>query len=245
MAKILATSFDLWDTLIQEHPGGAQNVAQIRTRRIGEALSNAGMPHTREEIVAAHDKTGHFLRMVWSKHRDMPVRDQVLFMLNSIDGKLAGRLGPADLHRVEEAYANSMLENPPRLLPGAKETLERVRRSGYRTGLISNTGRTPGSVLRILMKRLGILEYFDVTTFSNEILIRKPSEAAFKHTLEILKVSPRAAVHIGDDPDSDVMGAKRAGLMAVQVLAENEERSGGADYAITSLDALPDILSRL
>lgn len=220
-------------------------MARIRVARIGSVLSAAGLSHTPEEIMTAHEKTGHFLRLVWGKRRDMPVRDQVLFMLNSIDGRLPGKLRDEDLQRIEKAYSDSILENLPDLLPGAREVLGRTKESGYRTGLISNTGRTPGSALRIVMDRLDILEFFDTTTFSNEILIRKPAEGAFKTTLKMLKVAPRAAVHIGDDPESDVAGAKRAGLRAIQVVADGYERSPNADYAVTSLEAVLEIIERL
>lgn len=245
MRRITAATFDLWDTLIQENPGGSDRVARIRVAKIGSILSSAGLVHAPEEIMEAHEKTGQFLQLVWAKRRDLPVRDQVLFMLHSIDAKLPGRLRREDLDRVERIYSESILENPPVLLPGAKEALRQVRGSGYRMGLISNTGRTPGSALRVVMQRMGILEFFDATTFSNEILVRKPAEGAFTATLAKLKVAPKAAVHIGDDPESDVAGAKRAGLKAIQVVPIGYERSPNADLDVPSLDAVPGAIQKL
>lgn len=245
MRKIAAVTFDLWDTLIQEHPGGSEKVAGIRVGRIGSVLASAGAPHTREEIMAAHEKTGQFLQLVWSKKRDLPLGDQVLFLLNSIDGGLPGRLRKEDLREIEEAYSASILDNPPRLLPGVKDALGEVKGSGYRTGLISNTGRTPGSTLRTLMGRLGILDFFDTTTFSNEILVRKPAPEAFRSTLDRLKTSPRMSVHIGDDPVSDIAGAKRAGMSAIQVVPEGKRPSEKADSAVSSLVTIPSTIRKL
>lgn len=245
MRRITAATFDLWDTLIQDRPGGSEKVARIRVAKIGSVLSSAGVRLTPEELMAAHDKTGQFLRLVWTKKRDLPVRDQVLFMLNSIDAKLPGRLRREDLESIERIYSEGILENPPVLLPGAKDALREVRDSGYRMGLISNTGRTPGSALRLVMQRMGILEFFDVTTFSNEILVRKPAEGAFTATLTKLKVAPKAAVHIGDDPESDISGAKGAGMNAIQVIREGRERSPKADFDVRSLDAVPATITKL
>jgi len=245
MRKITAVTFDLWDTLIQEHPGGSEKVARIRISRIGSILSSVGMPHAPEEIMAAHEKAGQFLQLVWSKKRDMPVVDQVLFMLSSIDDRLPGRLRPEDLHEIEEVYSNSILDNPPRLLPGVKGALKEVRNSGYKTGLISNTGRTPGSALRTVMGRLGILDFFDTTTFSNEILVRKPAVGAFRSTLNGLKASPKMTVHIGDDPVSDIAGAKRAGMGAIQVVVDGVKPSDKADFTVPSLETVPTIIRRL
>lgn len=245
MRRIAAVTFDLWDTLIQEHPGGSDKVASLRIDRICKYLNDKGMVHTKAEVATAYRESGDFLEMTWSKRRDMPVRDQVLFILSSIDSRLTGKLSEADLQNIEKFYSYSILDHPPGLLPGARETLKAVRSKGYRIGLISNTGRTPGSVLRVLMGNMGILEFFDVTTFSNEILVRKPAEGAFTTTLEKLRVAPKAAVHVGDDPDSDIAGAKRVGMRAVQVITNGIRPSSSADSSAQSLDQVPRMIANL
>jgi putative hydrolase of the HAD superfamily len=131
------------------------------------------------------------------------------------------------------------------LLPGAKEALGTVRSKGYKIGLISNTGRTPGIVLRKVMENLGILEYFDTTTFSNETLVRKPAESAFRATLDKLKVAPKSAVHVGDDAEGDIAGAKRAGMRAIQIVAPGARKSNLADDYARTLDEIADKLERL
>lgn len=102
MRKIVAVTFDLWDTLIQEYPGGSDRLAKLRIERIGSLLNSRGIVHSTEEIGSAYRKTGDFLQLTWSKRRDMPVRDQVLFMLSSIDDKLASKLSVQDLAAVEK-----------------------------------------------------------------------------------------------------------------------------------------------
>jgi putative hydrolase of the HAD superfamily len=245
MRKIAAVTFDLWDTLIQERPGGSDKVAMLRIDGIASILSARGIVHTDEELESAYTETGEFLEMTWSKKRDMPVGDQVLFMLSSIDDKLASKLANKELTEIERIYSESILDNPPMLLPGASDVLRSVKEKEYRIGLISNTGRTPGSVLRILMGRMGILEYFDTTTFSNETLFRKPSEGMFRITLDKLKVIPKAAVHIGDDADSDIAGAKRIGMHAIQVAAVGRSQSRIADGHVKSLDQVVDRIDQL
>ncbi len=245
MSKIYAVTFDLWDTLIQELPGGSDKVATGRTRSIQRLLEDKGIVHTREEIDSAYADTGRFLSLTWSKKRDMSTRDQVLFMLNGLDSKLAARLSSNDLGEIEKIYSSGILEHPPRLLPGAKEALRSAQAKGYRLGLISNTGRTPGSVLRIMMGQMGLLEYFDTTTFSNEILVRKPAESAFRITLEKLRTVPKAAVHVGDSEDSDIAGAKKVGMYAIQVLSEGEKGSRLADAHVRSLDSVLERIERL
>lgn len=245
MRKVIAVTFDLWDTLVREVPGGSDKVAAIRVRRIAEKLEQIGRPHDLEVVEEAYRKTGTFLELTWDKARDMPVRDHVLFMLSCIECRLPGKMLDEDIADVERIYSDSMLEQPPALLPGAKEALRAVSGKGYRLGLISNTGKTPGSTLRRLMEGMGILEYFQVTTFSNEIMVRKPSEAAFRVTLEQLKAFPKAAAHVGDDPDKDMAAAKRLGMGAIQVMRHASAPSDMADFRVGSLDEVPEAVEKL
>jgi len=245
MKRISAVTFDLWDTLIQEYPGNSDKVSSIRVDRIWRVLNDRGMIHSRSEVEKAYSKTFDFLQLTWSKSRDVPVKDHILFMLTSIDSKLAGRLAKEDIARIEKVYSEGILEHPPRLLPGAKDALTEVRDKGYRMGLISNTGRTPGSMLRVVMDKLGILEHFDTTTFSDEILFRKPNELAFNVTLEKLRAIPKATVHVGDDPEKDVLGAKRVGMRAIQYAPDEKSASKHADARVTSLGQILDRIERL
>jgi putative hydrolase of the HAD superfamily len=236
MRKISTVTFDLWDTLIQEYPGGAQKVAKSRIDKIIRVLDQNGMVHTEDELRIAYDKSGIFLDLTWSKRMDLTTEDQVLFLLNCIDDKLVGKLKGEGLDVINKIYSESILDNLPMLLPGAKEALRSVDTEGYRIGLISNTGRTPGSVLRVVMQDLGILRYFDVTSFSNELLVRKPSKTIFHKTLEDLKVPPKAAVHIGDNPEQDIEGAKNVGMHAIQFATNGRRISKVADDHVSSLE---------
>lgn len=245
MRKIVAVTFDLWDTLIKEAPGNTEKVARLRIDGITSRLSESGHTHDREEVEEAYAKTGDFLDFTWGKSRDMPVRDHVLFLLNCIECRLASKLSKEDFDAVVKVYADSLLDQPPLLLPKVRETLGEVKEKGYRTGLISNTGKTPGTTLRTLLDRMGVLEYFDVMTFSNEVMVRKPSAGVFRVTLENLRTLPRAAVHIGDDPRSDVGGAKDFGMYAIQALYTGATVSDSADGHVTDLAQVSDVLDRL
>lgn len=245
MKKIAGVTFDLWDTLIQEYPGGALIVAKARVDGIMRILEKCGIGCSERDVALAYAKSGDFLEMTWSKKRDMPVRDHLLFLLSCVDDKLTGRLRAEDLTDIEDAYSNALFQMPPRLLPGAKEALKSVKSRGYKVGLISNTGRTPGTTLRAVMGNLGILHYFDAMTFSNEILVRKPAETAFWTTLEKMKVHPRASVHIGDDPEKDVRGAKEIGMRTIQVVPRGGQKCESADSHVRSMHEVSETIGDL
>ena len=65
------------------------------------------------------------------------------------------------------------------------------------------------------MERFGLLDYFDAMVFSADVNKWKPTAAPFLHVLDELGVGGDTAVYIGDDPGSDVRGAKRAGMRAI------------------------------
>ncbi len=245
MRRIDVVTFDLWDTLIQEVPGGSSRVAKIRMERIADILEASNRPHTLEEIESAYVETGGFLYRVWSESKDVSVRDQVIFMLDSIERNLPSMLGAETVAEIEETYSVGMLEHRPGLLPGAKEALRDVQGMGMRMGLISNTGRTPGAALRTVMRGLGILQYFSVTTFSNEILARKPAPAIFSTALRELGARTGAALHIGDDPRSDIDGAKDFGMGAIQIRSERFEDNERADACADNLEEVVKAIDSL
>ena len=57
---------------------------------------------------------------------------------------------------------------------------------GLKIGLISNTGMTPGTTFRAHLENIGLLGFFDVLTFSDEVKLSKPSEEIFRLTLRAL-----------------------------------------------------------
>ncbi len=112
-------------------------------------------------------------------------------------------------------------------------------------GLISNTGKTPGAVLRKVMSRMDILRYFDTTTFSDELLVRKPDPTMFLRTLEDLRVAPENAVHVGDDPVADIEGASGVGMRTVHVAGAEGKAAAKADKNVASIVGVASAIESL
>lgn len=92
-----------------------------------------------------------------------------------------------------------------------------LRETGKGIGLISNTGMTPGFILRQVLRKEGVADFFDVLLFSDEVGVRKPERAIFDMVVEKLRAKSSEVVHIGDDLRSDVWGAKNAGFRAIHL----------------------------
>src|SRR5438093_4291528 len=112
--------------------------------------------------------------------------------------------------------------------------------------LVSNIMRTPGATLRELLGRLRLLDYFEQTTFSVEVGIRKPAPEIFALTLRAIGGDAATAVHVGDDPVLDVQGAQAAGMRVVQVTSSSRRNNSvGPDLIIHRLAELPAAIERL
>jgi putative hydrolase of the HAD superfamily len=241
-----AVTLDCWGTLLLDGPGSDERYRRRRLAGIAAVLDRAGVRAEAAALERAYDEMARRLGALWREHRDVPVSEHARILLAALDPDLPGRLGGSARDDLERAYAEPALLAPPALDPGARGALEALAGDGLRLGVVSNVMRTPGSVLRQVFDRAGVLAPFAALTFSDECGVRKPAAAIFHVTLDRLGVGPDEAVHVGDDPVLDVEGALDAGLRAVLVSADRRAMSPVRPHAvIASLEELPMALGRL
>ena len=90
-------------------------------------------------------------------------------------------------------------------------TLEALRQRGVMVGMISNIDH-PGDQLA---SNVGLAEHLDIVVTSAEVGVAKPNPEIFWAALERAGAEPGEAMHVGDQPASDVAGAVRAGIAPV------------------------------
>jgi putative hydrolase of the HAD superfamily len=100
-----------------------------------------------------------------------------------------------------------------RAVPRAFETLSGLRSRGLLTGIVSNFDRR----LPPILAGLGIADLLDVVALPSDVGVAKPDGRIFAFALARLAVTPREALHVGDDPVEDIAGARAAGMAAVDV----------------------------
>jgi putative hydrolase of the HAD superfamily len=243
---IKAVTVDCWGTLFLDGPLSDERYARQRLAGVEAVLAAAGVRVSRQDLNRAYATSGRRLARIWAECRDVPVRRYVTMLVDALDAKLAERLPPARIDEMVEAYAGPALVVPPALDPGAATALDRLATSGIALGLVSNTMRTPGVVVRRIIDRDGLLGVFKVLVFSDECGIRKPDPEIFRLALRQMGVSPEDAVHVGDDAVLDVEGARAAGMGVIQIC--HDGRATGPvkpDAVIAGFDELPAALGRL
>ncbi len=96
-----------------------------------------------------------------------------------------------------------------RLYPRVKEALETLRQKGFRLWLLSNAQQV---FTAFELRHLQLGEEFDEVYLSSDFGCRKPDLRFFRAMLEEQKLDPRRCLMIGNDLDTDIAGAKNAGL---------------------------------
>jgi HAD superfamily hydrolase (TIGR01509 family) len=131
---------------------------------------------------------------------------------------------------------------PSLLLPGARETLERLDAAGLLQGLVSSGD---GSRVRREIEEFGLDRFFAAVVCGGETVCRKPDPEPLLFALSRLGVAAEATAYVGDSPE-DVAMAKAAGVVSVGVPGRFPNRKALAasapDLLSLSLDSVADAL---
>jgi putative hydrolase of the HAD superfamily len=84
-----------------------------------------------------------------------------------------------------------------------------LRKQGYRLWLLSNAQEM---FTKYELQHLGIADAFDGIYISSVYGFRKPDTRFFKALLEERQLDPKKCLMIGNDRQTDIAGAKNAGL---------------------------------
>ena len=250
MAEITTVTFDLWQTLLLDERDLGQARAMVRLEGAQSALAKFGQDFDLEKISDAYMSCFQQCREVRNGGLDVDFREQVAIFVNHINPGLAERLDRAIMDEIAQFYADSFLAHPPPAHEDALHVLEAIKEMGFKMGLISNTGMTPGFTFRSYMEERGMLEYFHTLTFSDEVKLAKPSSEIFMMTLEAMDARPEQTIHVGDHVINDVVGAKRCGMRTVWISGfyEREDLNDPEtepDITVDTLAAVVPAVSKL
>jgi FMN phosphatase YigB (HAD superfamily) len=230
-------TFDLWQTLISDEPDDDIVRGRMRCEGLQRVLADLGFVVRLDSLLDAHKESAPRLQERWSRNENVSTMDQIE-MIVQLASSSAFAL-PRDSRSVEmlqNAYISPAFAFPPILKEDASSTLTGARERVQKIGLISNTGRTPGTALRKILNTMGILRFFDATVFSDGVGCRKPNRPIFEVALRELGSQPTNTIHVGDNPETDVWGAKQVGMQAILLeypVPEELKRDAGSLFALS------------
>ena len=246
---IQAITFDLWDTLIvddSDEPVRAERRLRTKPEQrralVYEFLRRHG-PLDREAVDLAYDTTDAAFREVWyGQNVTWTVRTRLGVLLAG----LKRGLPEAELHELVRLHEEMELEVRPVLAEGVVEMLGALE-GKYRLGVISDAIFSPGRALRELLSGYGILRFFEVLVFSDEIGCCKPDQRVFEAAARALGAEFGRMVHVGDREQKDIDGPRALGARAILCTVVKDRGSAGsaADAVCKDFRDLPGILERM
>ena len=128
----------------------------------------------------------------------------------------------------------------PGVVDGAHELVDYLKGKGYRMHICSN------GFHEVQYKKLhscGLQDYFDTIVLSEDAGANKPSPLFFDYALRQTKAQKETTLMIGDNFQTDILGAKRYGLATAYFNRYPDyPAEEPVDYEVTSLRQLMEIL---
>ena len=203
MKHIKAIGFDLFNTLITAE----QDTLDDSMDRLMRSLAYNGFTLKSDAFKQAlWDATLRFLEETKIDGRETHNR----FWISAALETQGYNVPPDDIRisRAVDDYFSAFFDHC-RLIPETIEMLETLK-GQYQLGLLSNFTHSPAA--REIIERLGLAPFFEIVLISGDLGYRKPYPLVFFQLRDSLGVKNHEMLFIGDDPVSDIAGARQAGL---------------------------------
>lgn len=128
----------------------------------------------------------------------------------------------------------------PGLVEGARELMDHLKTKGYGLHMCSNGFH---EVQYKKLKACGLHDYFDTIVLSEDVGANKPSAQFFDYAMQQSKAEKKLTLMVGDNFQTDILGAKRYGLDTAYFNRYPEyPAEEPVTFEVSRLSALMDIL---
>lgn len=143
-----------------------------------------------------------------------------------------------ELSEIDDDRMTDLLLESLRFTPyqDTASTLAALRQVGLRTAVVSNWDCS----LHQVLASLGLSAAVDAVVVSAEVGAAKPDAEIFRAALDRVRSSPERALFVGDSVETDVAGARGAGLRPLLIDRTDSVEAAGVEkiYSLTDLLSL-------
>lgn len=194
--------FDVYGTLVDIRTNEYDE--QI-WQKLCETLSFYGVDYSVTELREAYFGSCELQMTLGKKHFRHPEVDVVEVFRHIFENKNKKATISLATHLAQQfrAFSTEHL----RLFDGVIETLRELRRAGKKLFILSNA---QACFTKPELSRLGLTRYFNGIILSSDEKCAKPDPALFAKLVDRYHLNRRECVYIGNDPVTDVEGARNA-----------------------------------
>jgi 2-haloalkanoic acid dehalogenase type II len=187
-----------------------------------------------------HEALFAFKKSVWKRHPQLmhhvsQMRIQMLYEL-----QIAAGYSEAQAHSgAQQAFAIFLRERHKVVLyEEALGVLEQLAKK-YTLGALTNGNAD--------IYKTDAAEYFDFAFLAEDIGASKPHPDMFHAALQQTGVGAADIIHVGDDPEHDIRGAREVGMRTVWINTRRKAWTGDqrADREVVNLLELPDAIDSI
>jgi HAD superfamily hydrolase (TIGR01662 family) len=207
--------FDLDNTLLQSRLGATAGL-QVAASQISLELRKHGLPFSRLQILRKLNVIERERRAPSSGLVPRSLYDRDNWWKLLIRNLHAARIQGPWIHQTTLLYWKAYQGSSPPF-PDAEATIKKLKGSGYRLAIVSDSDGTRG----MKEKRVNAVpfrELFEFALVAGEDTPKvKPSRAPFRMAAKKFGLPPENCVYVGDNPLTDIQGAKAIGMTTILV----------------------------
>ncbi len=192
--------FDYGGTLVEE--------CAFDPRAGIEVLLRAADPPPTADLDVILARADRVAREVAERRAVVQIETPWASLTRLIHDSFGTRFG-SPLADLELAFWNASVRTRP--MPDAKDALLEFRQQGVPMGVVSNSSFGQ-RIIRHELAKYGLADGLSVIVVSAEYAVRKPNPLLFEAAAGLLGVAPAHVWFIGDQLDTDVVGARAAGM---------------------------------
>ncbi len=206
--NVEAIIFDFGDTIATLKPSKEQIVSEF--------LASKGINMSLEKIKYAYRIVDYCHKQSALKLKTPNEKKEFLIKLNSEVLKVMGLSATGDFWSLE-LYQRFLAKRRWGIFSDTLPALEQLHKLGFKMAILANWDRA----LKEVVKSVGIDQYFSHILSSEEISMEKPDPMIFRHVLKLISVKPENSIYVGNEYETDVLGARNANFIPVLIDRSN------------------------